>query len=263
MPIIYILFRKIREEKQMLNNRYFFSLIIVGLLLVGTKSTIAQTPSKNPAKIESAISRISFKPPSDDKQPDRTTGAGARGGQCPKDAIVSTVSTPPLMALVPTTNAGLTLAQRPTFWVYLPDTSAKQVVLSIKEEGTQQHSQTFFSIAGKSGIISLKPSDNSPPLEVGKTYQWAVVLICGERPNPNDPAIVSWIRRVASSQPTDVEPPLMQAAWYGERGIWYDTLNSLAEAKRTEADDKALTDIWTEFLKSAGLGEIATEPLQF
>lgn len=247
----------------MLNNRYFFSLITTGLLLIGSKPVVAQTPTKSPARSETTISRISFKPPSNDKQPDRTAGAGARGGQCPQDAIVSTVSTPPLMALVPETNAGLTLAQRPTFWVYLPKTSAKQVVLSIKEEGTQHHSQTFFSIEGKSGIISLKPSEDSPPLEVGKTYQWAMVLICGERPNPNDPALVSWVRRVASSQPTDVEPPLVQAAWYGERGIWYDALDFLAEARRTESNNKALTDIWTEFLNSAGLAAIAREPLRF
>lgn len=247
----------------MLNNRYCFSLITAGLLLVGTKSTLAQTPTKSPARTETTISRISFKPPSNDKQPDRTAGAGARGGRCPEDAIVSTANTPPLMALVPTTNAGLTLAQRPTFWVYLPKTAAKQVVLSIKEGGIQHHSQTFFSIAERSGIISLQPSEDSPPLEVGKTYQWAVVLICGERPNPNDPAIVSWISRVASPQPKNQGTALVQAAWYGERGIWYDALDSLAEARRVEADDRTLTDIWTEFLKSAGLGEIATEPVEF
>lgn len=245
----------------MLNNRYFFNLFTVGLLLIATQPIVAQPPTKSPARKESTISRISFKPPSDDKQPTRTAGAGARGRQCSEDAIVSTASTPPLMALVPTTNAGLTLAQRPTFWVYLPKTSAKQVVLSIKEEGFQHHSQTFFSIEGKSGIISLKPSQDSTPLEVGKTYQWAVVLICGERPNPNDPSIVSWISRVASPEPKNQGTALIQAAWYGERGIWYDALDSLAEARHAEANDKALTNIWTEFLRSAGLGEIATEPL--
>lgn len=102
------------------------------------------------------------------------------------------------MALVPTTNYGWTLEERPTFWVYLPQTSAKQVVLSLKEEGIQHHSQTFLPITGALGIIGIKPSDESPALEVGKNYQWAVVLVCGERPSPNDPAIASVVRRVAS-----------------------------------------------------------------
>jgi hypothetical protein len=167
------------------------------------------------------------------------------------------------MPLVPTTNTGLTVAERPTFWVYLPKTSAKQVVLSIREEGTKHHSQTFFPITGASGIISLQPSENSPPLEAGKTYQWAVVLICGERPSPNDPAIASWVRRVAPPQPTNQGTALAQAAWYGERGIWYDALDSLAEARRTQSHNQALTGIWTEFLNSAGLEAISTQPLQF
>jgi hypothetical protein len=250
------------KERQMLNNRYFFNFITLGLLLIGTAPTIAQSTGNSPARSESAIARVYFKPPPDDKEPDRTTGAGSRGGQCPQDAAISTANTPPLMALVPTTNKGLTLAERPTFWVYLPKTFAKQVVLSIREEGTKDHSQTFFPITETSGLISLTPPPNSPPLEVGKTYQWAVVLVCGERPSPNDPAIASWVRRVAPSQPTNQGTALEQAAWYGEQGIWYDALDSLAEARRTQANNKALAGIWTDFLNSVGLEVIATEPLQ-
>jgi hypothetical protein len=163
------------------------------------------------------------------------------------------------MALVPTANRGLTQAEHPTFFVHLPATSARQAVLSIREEGTKPHSQTFFPISGTSGIISLKPSDNSPPLEVDKAYQWAVVLLCGERPNPNDPAVASWVRRVALSQPTKQKTVLQQAAWYGEQGYWYDALASLAEARRSQSNNKAVADNWTNFLKSAGLDGIATE----
>jgi hypothetical protein len=167
------------------------------------------------------------------------------------------------MALVPTTNRGLTLAARPTFWIYLPATTAKQVVLSLREEGTKHHSQTFFPITRTSGIISLQPSEDSFPLEVGKTYQWAVVLICGERPNPNDPAIASWVRRVARTQPTNQGTALARAAWYGEQGVWYDALDSLAEARRSQSNNQSLIVIWTDFLNSVGLKAIATEPLQF
>jgi Domain of Unknown Function (DUF928) len=251
---------KLVTEK-MLNNHYFFNLITLGLLLIGTEPTLAQLSSNGSARSVNSIARVSFTPPPDDKQPDRTAGAGSRGGKCTQEATVPTADTPPLRALVPT-NRGLTLAERPTFYVHLPETSAKQVALSIKEEGTKYHSQTFFPITGTAGIISLKPSDSSPPLEVGKTYQWAVVLLCGERPNPNDPAITSWVRRVALSQPTNQGTALQQAAWYGQNGIWYDALASLAEARRTQPNDKALIDDWTDFLKSAGLDAMATEPIQ-
>lgn len=246
----------------MLNNRYFLNLITVGLLLIGAESAIAQPPANSSTRRDLST-RVFFTPPPDDKQPARTAGAGSRSGQCPQDATVPTANTPPLMALVPTTNRGLTLAERPTFWVNLPKTSAKQIVLSLREEGNRHHSQTFTRITGEPGVIAIKPSDGSPLLEVGKTYQWAVVLVCGERPNPNDPAIASWVRRIALPQPTNPGTALQQAAWYGERGIWYDALDSLAEARRSQSNNQALIDIWTEFLNSAGLEAIAREPLQF
>ena len=248
----------------MLNNHYFFNVITVGLLVIGTAPTMAQPNTNSTARSESALTRVSFKPPSDDQEPKRTVGAGSRNDrQCPQDATVPTADTPPLMALVPTTNTGLTLAERPTFRVYLPETSAKQVVLSIREEGIKHHSQTFLPITGTLGIISLKPSDNSPPLEVGKTYQWVVVLVCGERPGPHDPAIASWVRRVVLPQPINQGTALEQAAWYGEQGIWYDALKYFAEARRNQSNNQALTDNWTEFLNSVGLEEIAAEPLHF
>jgi Domain of Unknown Function (DUF928) len=245
----------------MLKNHYFFNLMALGLCLIGTEPSLAQTSANGSAKSTHSISKVSFTPPPDDGQPDRTEGAGSRGGPCAQDAD-PTANTLPLRALVPKTNKGLTLAERPTLYVHLPATSAKQVALSLREEGTKQHSQTFFPITGTSGLISLKPSDDSPPLEVGKTYQWAVVVLCGERPNPNDPAITAWVRRVALSQPKNQSTALQQAAWYGQNGVWYDALASLAEAKRNQSNNKALTDNWIDFLKSAGLEAMATEPIQ-
>jgi hypothetical protein len=247
----------------MLNNHYLFNIFTLGLLLIGIEPTLAQLPANTSAVSVNSSTTVSFTPPPDDNKPDRTAGAGSRGGQCIQDATVSPANTPPLMALVPTANRGLTQAEHPTFFVHLPATSARQAVLSIREEGTHTpYSQTFFPITGTPGIISLKPSENSPPLEVGKTYQWAVVLVCGERPNPNDPAIVSWVRRVALSQTKSQGTALQQAAWYGKQGYWYDALASLAEARRTQSDNKSLKENWTAFLKSAGLDAIATEPIQ-
>ncbi len=247
-----------------LNKQRLLNLMTIGLLLLGTAPTIAQPTTNRLAKTDRTLIRVLFKPPPKDKKPERTEGAGSRNDrQCPQDAIIATTNTPSLIALVPTTNTGLILAERPTFFVYLAKTSARQVVLSIREQGTTHHSQTFVPITGESGIISLKPNQDSPPLEVGKIYQWAVVLVCGKRPNPNSPAIVSWVRRVALKKPQPQGKALEQAAWYGEQGIWYDALESLARAQRAQPDNNELHRIWAEFLNSEGLGAIATEPLRF
>ena len=52
--------------------------------------------------------------------------------------------------------------------------------------------------------------------------------------------------------------PLEQARLYGERGIWFDTLTALAEFRQSQPHGLAT---WAEFLDSAGLTAIATEPL--
>ena len=255
----------------MLNNQRLLNLTTVGLLLLGTAPTMAQSITNRSARNDRILTRVLFKPPPEDKKPEgeQTVGAGSRhGGWCLQDATPANLANSPstqssLMSIVPTTNFGLTIAERPILWIYLPETSARQVVLSIREEGGTHHSQTLVPITGAYGVISLQPNPDSPPLEVGKTYQWSVVLVCGEKPTPNDPGIASWVRRVALSEPSDQGAALEQAAWYGERGIWYDALGSLAEARRSQSNNQALTSVWTEFLNSEGLEAISTEPLRF
>ncbi|MDF5707231.1 MAG: DUF928 domain-containing protein [Nostoc sp. S4] len=252
----------------MLNSQQLIYLIAVGLFLIGTQPTIAQSTTNIPTPTNrSKNQQIIFKPPPSQGQPESTLSAGSRGNlQCPQDATSTTTPSnqPHSIALVPSgSNFGLTTADRPTFLVYLSSTSAKQVILSLIAEDNLIYSQTFIPIAGKPGIISLKSADSAPPLEVGKNYQWAMVLVCGERPSPNDPAITSWVRRVVlpqsqNHQKTDLE----QANAYSQQGIWYDAAIALARIKNTQPNNQAVADIWTNFLKSAGLDAIATQPLR-
>ncbi|MDJ0508184.1 MAG: DUF928 domain-containing protein [Crocosphaera sp.] len=243
----------------MLNNYKLLNLITLSLLLLNP-SVILTEPINNPSTTnDRTLIRVLFKPPPDDKKPDQTRGAGSRhDGQCsidtPSENRANTSShQPDIIPLIPSSNFGLTTAERPIFWINLPETSAQQVVLSIKTEGKTHHSQTLISITEKSGLIALQPSPDSPPLEVGKVYQWAAVLVCGERPSPNDPAISAWVHRVPLSKPRNISTPLEQAAWYGEQGIWYDALTSLVQVKRSQPNNENLINIWAEFLESAGL----------
>ncbi|NJO50136.1 MAG: DUF928 domain-containing protein [Leptolyngbyaceae cyanobacterium RM2_2_4] len=136
------------------------------------------------------------------------------------------------------------------------------MVLSIREEGSQPHSQQFLPITG-SGIVGIPLEESALPLEVDQSYQWAVVLVCGDRPSPNDPVVTAWVRRVAApgESPQDA---LERAVWYGEQGVWYDALTALVEVRRSQPTDPVFTEIWVNFLMqpSVGLGAIANEPLQ-
>lgn len=216
-----------------------------------------------------SIPQVLFKPSTTGKPP-TTRGAGSRNDRlCSQDAPTnldnSSAKTLPLTALVPSEQFGLTWAEHPTFWVYLPKTSARQMVLSVKAAGNQPHFQSFLPITKEAGIVGIPLPTNSPPLEVGKSYQWAVVLLCGDRPSPNDPFVTAWVERVAPSPGiSNSQDALATAASYGEQGIWYDALTTLASAQQSQINKPELTKIWIDFLAqpSVGLGAIAKEPLQ-
>ncbi len=219
---------------------------------------------------------ILFQPPPESEQPESTESAASRqNGQCFQDffdesnlpetqAQDSFKNSAKLMPIVPNGNFALTLSDRPNFWVYIPPTSAKQVILSIREEGANPHWQQSVSLTGKTGIIGISLSDNAPALEAGKNYQWAVILVCGNRPNPNDPVVAAWIKRIDESQISQIpslnyETQLEKAADYAQLGIWYDALDILVAAKNSSVDN--WQDIWVKYLQSGGLDGIANKPI--
>lgn len=242
-----------------MNVQAWLTLIVTSLLLTAIGSARPAVPG--------IAQPILFKPPPEDGTPSTTRGAGSRDNRrCAQDSSAISLNQASeklsLTALVPGDHSGLTRSARPTFWVYVPQTSARQIVLSIRQ-GNQPHAQRFVPITGQAGVIGIQATEDSPPLEVGKTYQWAIVLVCGDRPSPNDPTVTALIRREQSTEPINSNA-LQQASRYGEQGIWYDALTTLAEAKRSQPNNAELDKTWTSFLTqpSVGLGAIATEPLR-
>jgi hypothetical protein len=251
-----------------------FMPLYVGLLWLAATTPLLAQPSITATpptahQSRSPIAPVLFKPSGG--PPPTTRGAGSRNDRsCAPDAPAnpSRATAQPLTALVPPHQTSLTWAERPTFWVYLPQTSARQIVLSVQAKGAGQHSQRFLPITGAAGIVGIPIAATAPPLEVGKAYQWAIVLVCGDRPSPNDPVVTAWVQRAnpaprpqppLNHQPTALE----QAVGYAEQGIWYDALTTLAAARQSQPDNPAVTKIWAEFLAqpSVGLGAIAKEPV--
>ncbi|MBE9046936.1 DUF928 domain-containing protein [Pleurocapsales cyanobacterium LEGE 10410] len=212
---------------------------------------------------------VLFQPPSESERPESTEGAASRGGSsgqsgvCASDRVSQSISSDRLnfTALAPQRNYGLTTLEHPTLWIYLPQTSAKQAILSIKQEGKTPHWQQSVSLTPKTGITGIKLSDDAPALEINQNYQWAVILVCGDRPNPNDPVVTAWIKRIDQLENGDSNSPisgLEQAAVYARQGIWYDALNILV-AQRSSLSN--WQNIWGEYLQSGGLERFAKEPV--
>ena len=207
---------------------------------------------------------VLFQPPAEDEQPEETEGAASRHlGECAANSLESQSAAnlrPNLTAIVPQSNYGLTTVEHPNFWVYLPETSAKQAILSIKQEGKTPHWQQSVNLTEQQGITGIDLSKDAPPLEIGKNYQWAVILVCGDRPSPNDPVVGAWVKRVEQLKTANVNPSLElgKASAYAQQGIWYDALNVLI-AEKLPSDN--WQNIWVEYLKSGGLDGVANEPI--
>jgi hypothetical protein len=235
---------------------YFFQILTVGLstklLLTLCLPTLAKSVLKteNTSILERIIFQENFNPPGQGK-PKKSSSAGTRNGlRCSRQEET-------IQSLMPQSNYGLTLQERPTIFVNLPKTKARQVLLVFKDETGQYYERQLLPITKSAGIVDFTLPQHKQPLEVGKNYQWLLAIICGKTLQPDDPILSGWVQRVVRT--THLENQLKQktyiqlAAWYGARGYWYDMIKTIIQAKLLHPNDVNLTKIWRDLLDSQGL----------
>lgn len=169
-----------------------------------------------------------------------------------------------ILAMVPSTNFGLTVSAYPTFWLYLPSLpKLRELTLTLlreRENGEQEIVyRTKFKITQNSGIASFHLPQAAPPLEIGRQYRW--IFSCG--------AIARYgaIKRVALKP--EIEHQLEQATprervlIWAENGLWYETLTELAKLRYTRPQDTQLAADWANLLqhRMVDLDELIEKPL--
>lgn len=214
-----------------------------------------------------SLLNISFKSPPNDGEPKQTATTGTRG-KCYQDrGQRDRILTP----LLPATQQGLTVAERPTFFVYVPATSAKmgEFVLVDKTDKTKPREIYYktLPLSGISGIIRVNLPTEQAPLEIGKDYQWSFTLLCNPDEGSEAISVYGWVKRTVPNS-TIIKAlrngtPLERAALYAEYGIWQDLLKTLADLRQTQPNNSNLVTIWTQILNSdpVKLGKFSQEPL--
>ncbi|MGB3264228.1 MAG: DUF928 domain-containing protein [Microcoleus sp.] len=202
---------------------------------------------------------VNFKPP-DVTAPGSRQGGTHRGSKlCPAGLSIT--------PLVPPTNIGLTLTESPTIFAYVPQTSAaiEFTVLTDNEEKVV-YEKTFK--VDKSGIVGVNVpanSDNSKSLEVGKRYVWSFSMVCDPEDRSADLVVKGFVQRIepqATLKSDLVNPdPMTRLDVYAKNGIWYETLDTLAQMRRQTPGDAKLNAKWTQLLQSQGLESVAAQPL--
>ncbi len=179
----------------------------------------------------------------------------------------------PLTALVPNTNIGLTISERPTFWFYIPyqptDTNPVEFLL-INDKNNPVY-KTLFKLTSTPGIISVNLPQNIPALEIGKKYNWVLSYMCDPANPMKDTFVKGYVERVSinSNLKNDLEKasrPRERILLFAENGFWYDALTMLAKERHQKPKDAQVTKDWKDLLLSSEgdlkeIKEIVSEPI--
>lgn len=216
-----------------------------------------------PLWLTAPVEAIEFNPPinqRDDNPPPGEVDGGTRSSLFQQGK--------PLTALVPETQFGLTVAEYPTFFVYVPSTSGQQGVFVLLDENEEIVYETILTLPGTNGVISVSlPTTDVDPLEIDKTYHWYFGIINDPDDRSKDRLVEGWVQRIEPN-PTlvsqlDETAPQEHPALYAAAGIWHEALATLAELRRSNPDDAMLASQWEQLLQSESveLDEFANEPL--
>jgi len=207
--------------------------------------------------------------------PDNRVGGATRSNNCIR-------GDGSLMALVPASGVGQTVAEYPTVFWYTPQTSAVQVEFVLRDANNQEVYSTEYALA-KSGVgerssaqafgegvsvasvpgimrLPLPAFANFSPLEIGQDYYWDLALICNPIDRSGDIVVTGGIKRV-QPDPTlalrvQQATPQERVALYADARLWYETLTALADLPRDRPNNNDLADVWNKLLKSVGLNPI-------
>lgn len=169
-----------------------------------------------------------------------------------------------MLAVIPESFYGETLEARPTILVYVPPSSSRSAVFSLKNEARDTVYEMTLAVPEAGGVISVEMPDETPELVIAQNYQWYVALEVDGELTLSSPFADGWIRRVAPSSELVIalsqSDDLSRIAALGANGIWYDTAAQLASLQQTQSND-ILSDHWSELLESVGLIKIAAVPI--
>lgn len=205
------------------------------------------------------LTLASFSPPSGRGLPGRREPGGTRSACIQEQALT-------LTSLTPEESPGLTVSEYPTFFWYLPKSSAEGIEFALKDKAGKELYRTVAKVTGQPGIISLTLPANAglPPLQVGQDYNWTLNLICDFSDRSGEPSVEGWVQRIAASPELSNQlkkaTPQEVPGVYASAGIWYEAITTLAELRRNNPTDRKLTAAWSSLLKDVKLDKVATAP---
>lgn len=187
-------------------------------------------------------------PPPNTGTPD---GQRTPGGTRPELTVACKQTAQPLTALVPEDGQGLTTAEYPLFWFYVPyaakDVHSIEFSIHNRDETTTLY-RISLQLAKTPGVISIPlPPSPGNALKLNQSYHWYLVVNCQPTDFENNLVLDGWVTRVQPSSDSEI--------------IWYDELTNLAKRYLSEPQNTQVKSAWAELLRSVGLERLVQAPL--
>jgi hypothetical protein len=275
------------------SSGYFktFSLTLsVGLAVSATLPAIASikdnafsqgSPNRSEIVLGQRLSRLRFKVrgirPSMSREGGISRGADATAS-CAGEPVTVT-------SLLPKTNVAQlaaaekaeieiekTVAERPTFFIHVSQTSAQEAEFILKKKiGEDNNGQPVYdedkfvdqtvALPKNPGIVSISLPADAAALEVGSSYYWTFQVICEPTDRTKDVTVDGAVQRIEldSSLANKLQQaePRDRPGIYAEAEIWTDALSTLADLRKANPNDQQLQDDWNNLLSSVGLDKVA------
>lgn len=223
-------------------------LLNLGLSSLTNEKLEAQSEPANFQKV-----KAEFIPPKGSGLPkEPTTAGGTRPINC-NEVNSCLVPLLPASVISKLDYYPLTVSERPTFYVSLPRTSGTAIFTLYQHLPSQIKKIHRFSFPVKTsgGIISITLPNSAPALQKDSTYEWTLSL--------SNESTNGFIRRVQLNpylvQKIRTAKPLEKLAVYAAEGIWYESVETLAELMTSQPNDRQILTEWSVFLKSANINQ--------
>jgi hypothetical protein len=164
------------------------------------------------------------------------------------------------MALLPPNQSQIsTVKGLPSFFFYLPETTAQSAELVLSNDSDRVVYKLRFAITGNPGIIRLQLPGfiNLEPLEIQEIYRWSFSIICNPLSPSQNLTLTGTVQRLPLSRNLATQlqnaSPSSHPQIYAEAGLWMDAFSSLANVSQLPLEDGSNQQEWETLLQLMGL----------
>ena len=187
--------------------QYFYLVVYLVVIVFG------RAPASSMSKHQ-----LTYRPPQGKVRHQVRKAGGSRGCNLPLNDTVT--------LLVPQEHTAITVSARPIFFWYLSRKISLPLRFTLLEPGKKP--MFIKELNPEPGIVALKFPQNSPALEVGKTYRWTVTVVCNQKKPSRNLFAQAWIERVRVPKSINFSENRADSSFcsvkYAQSGIWYDAL---------------------------------------